>query len=66
LNGRANDRRAPAGSSGGSLSGLDELLLAVGCFVSVICIAKERGEDGEGGGLVEDNAEGNSRRLDGR
>ena len=31
----------------------------------MICVTEERGEDGEGGGLVEDNAESDSRRLDG-
>lgn len=64
LNSRTNDGRTPASGSGGSLPGLGELLLAVSCLVPMVCVTEERSEDGEGGGLVEDNAEGDSRRLD--
>ena len=65
LDGRADDRSSPAGGSGGGLSGLEELLLAVGGLGAVVGVTEERCEDGEGGGLVEDDAEGDSRRLDG-
>jgi hypothetical protein len=65
VDGRANDGRAPAGSSGGRLPRLDELLLAVSCLVSVVCVTEERAEDSQGGDLVVDDAEGDSRRLDG-
>jgi hypothetical protein len=64
VNGRTNDGRAPAGNSGGSLPGLDELFLAVSCLVSVVCVAEEGAEDSEGGDLVIDDAEGDGRRLD--
>lgn len=32
----------------------------------MVGLAEERGEDREGGGVVEDGAEGDGRRLDGR
>lgn len=47
LDGRANERGTPAGSSGGSLSGLEEFLLAVGGLGTLVCISEQRSEDGE-------------------
>ena len=60
-----NERGAPARSSGGSLLGLKELLLAVGSLRAVVGVTEKWCKDSSGGSLVEDNAEGDGRRLDG-
>lgn len=66
LKGRADEGGSPGDSGGRSLAGSEELLLGVGSLGALIGLAKEGGEDGELNGLVEDGAEGDSRRLDGR
>ena len=65
LNRAADERRAPSGCGGGSLLRLEELLLGVSGLGPVVGVAKERGHDGERGGVVEDGAEGNGAGLDG-
>lgn len=66
LDGRSHDAATPAGGSGGSLLGLEELLLAVGGLGAVIGVAKEGGQHSCRADLVEDDAKGNRRGLDGR
>ncbi len=61
---RADDRRAPAGSCGCRLLGLEELLLGVSCLSAVVGIAKQRSEDSSGGDLGEDDAKGDRGWLD--
>jgi hypothetical protein len=63
LDGRTGNRRAPASSRSCGLLGLEEFLLAVRGLSTVVGITEERGQDGGGGGLVEDDAEGNRRGL---
>lgn len=65
LNTRSDERSTPAGGSGSSFTRLEELLAAVGGLGALVGVTEERGKHGEGGGLVEDNAEGDGRRLDG-
>lgn len=66
MDGRSDDAATPAGGSGGSLLGLEELLLAVGGLGAVIGVAKEGGQHSCRADLVEDDAKGNRRGLDGR
>lgn len=65
LNGRADDGRAPGRGRGGRLLGLEKLLLAVSCLGAVVGVAEQGGQDGGRRDLVEDDAQGDRRRLDG-
>ena len=64
LDGRADNASSPCGGCGSGLLGLDKLLLAVGGLGAVVGVAEDWAEDGEGGGVVEDRAEGDGRWLD--
>lgn len=66
MDGRSHNAATPAGGSGGSLLGLEELLLAVGGLGAVIGVTKERGQYSCRADLVEDDAQSNRRRLDRR
>ena len=66
LDGRPDEGGTPCGGGGGGLLGLEELFLGVGGLCLAVCLAEHRAEDGEGGGVVEDGAERDGRRLDGR
>lgn len=66
LDTRADEGRAPGGSGGGSLSGLEELLLGVCGLGAVVGLTEERSHHGEGSDMAEDGAEGDGRGLDGR
>ncbi len=59
LQGAAGERGTPGGGGGGGLLGLEEFLLGVGGLGAVVGVAKDRSEDGERGGVVEDGAERN-------
>ena len=61
-----DERRAPRSGSSSGLAGLEELILGVSGLRTLIGVTEERGEDGGGGGLGEEDAEGNRRGLDGR
>lgn len=63
---RAQEGGAPSDGGIGGLLGLDELLLGVGQLVAVVGLAENGGQDGELNALVEGQAEGNSRGLNGR
>jgi hypothetical protein len=66
LDTRADEGRAPRGSGGGGLLGVEELLLAVGSLGAAVRVTEDGAEDSEGDGVVEGSAEGNGRRLNGR
>jgi len=66
LDGRAGDGATPCGSSGGSLLGLEELLLGVGGLGAVVGLAKEGAHHGEREGMAVGGADGDGRGLDGR
>lgn len=64
LNTGSDERRAPAGGSGGGFTRLEELFAAVRGFGALVGVTEERSEHGQRGGLVEDDAKGDCRRLD--
>lgn len=64
LDGRADNASSPCGGGRSSLLGLDELLLAVGGLGAVVGVTEDWAENGEGGGVVENRAEGNGGWLD--
>lgn len=61
----ADERSAPGNGSAAGLLGLEELLLGVGGLGALEGLAEEGGEDGELDAVVEDQAEGDGRRLNG-
>ncbi len=65
LNGGADEGRAPGGSSTRGFLGLEELLLGIRGLGAVVGLTENGGENGEGGGVVENGADGDGRRLDG-
>jgi hypothetical protein len=65
LDGGTDDGRTPAGGRGGGLLGLEKLLLAVGGLGSVVGVAEQRGKHAHRRDLVEDDAQGDRRGLDG-
>jgi hypothetical protein len=65
LQGRAEERGAPGDGCAGGLLRAEELLLGVGLLGSLVGCAEERGENGELGRLVEAEAEGDGRGLNG-
>lgn len=66
LDGRADEGGSPSSSSGGSLLGLDELLLGVSSLGAVVGVTENGTEDSQGSGVVEDRAERDGRGLNGR
>lgn len=62
---RADEGGAPGDGGGGSLLGLDELLLGVGELGAVVGLAEERRQDRELDAVVEEGAQGDGRGLDG-
>ena len=65
LDGGPDDGRTPGGGGAGGLLGLEELFLGVGGLGAVVGVAEDRSEDGKGGGVVEDGADGDGRGLHG-
>ena len=66
LDGGADEGSTPGSGGGGSLLGLEELLLGVGGLGLAVGVAEDGAEDGEGDGVVVDGAEGDSGGLNGR
>jgi hypothetical protein len=66
LDGRADEGSTPGSGGGGSLLGLEELLLGVGGLGLAVGVAEDGAEDGKGDGVVVDGAEGDSGGLNGR
>ena len=66
LDGRADDGATPRGSGGGSLLGVEVLLLGVGLLRTAVGVTENGAEDGKGDSVVEGRAEGDGRGLDGR
>ena len=66
LDGGADEGSTPGSGGGGSLLGLEELLLGVGGLGLTVGVAKDGAEDGKGDGVVVDGAEGDSGGLNGR
>jgi hypothetical protein len=66
LDGGADEGSTPGSGGGGSLLGLEELLLGVGGLGLAVGVAEDGAEDGKGDGVVVDGAEGDSRGLNGR
>lgn len=66
LYGAADEGRAPGRSGAGGLLGLEELFLRIRGLGALVGIAEDGAQDGEGGGVVEDCAEGDSGGLHGR
>ena len=64
LDGRAEQRASPWGSSSGSFLRLEELLARVGALGAAVSIAEDGTEDSKGDSVVEGRAEGNGRGLD--
>lgn len=65
LEGGADEGGAPGGDGGGGLAGLDELLLGVGELCALVGLAEDGAQDGQLDAVVEDEAEGDGRGLDG-
>jgi len=65
LNSRSDQGSSPGSGSRGSLLWLNELLLWVGSLGAVVGITKDGAEDSEGGGVIEDRAEGDGGGLNG-
>lgn len=65
LNGRADEGSTPGGGGGGSLLGLEELLLGVGGLGLAVGVTEDGAKNGKGDGVVVDRAEGDGRGLDG-
>ena len=66
LDGGADEGSTPGSGGGGSLLGLEELLLGVGGLGLAVGVTEDGAEDGEGDGVVVDGAEGDSGGLNGR
>ena len=66
LNCRAEQRATVRSTCTGGLLGLEKLLGCASSLGFAVGIAKDGGEHRERGGVSEDSAEGNCRRLDGR
>lgn len=66
LDTRADNGASPRGGGGGSLLGVEVLLLGVCLLCAAVGIAKDGAKNGEGDGVVEGSAEGDGRGLDGR
>ena len=66
LDGGADEGSTPGSGGGGSLLGLEELLLGVGGLGLAVGVAEDGAEDGKGDGVVVDGAEGDSGGLNGR
>jgi hypothetical protein len=66
LDGGADERATPRGSGGGSLLGVEVLLLGVGGLRAAVGVAEDGAKHGQGDGVVEGGAQGNGRGLDGR
>lgn len=66
LNGRADDGATPRSGGGGSLLGVEVLLLGVGLLCAAVGVTKNGAENGKGDSVVEGRAEGDGRGLDGR
>lgn len=66
LNGRADNGRAPNRGGRSGFPRLDELFTRVRPHGSVVGVTEERGHDGQRGGMSEDGAERDGRRLDRR
>jgi hypothetical protein len=64
LESRSSEGGSPSSGGRGSLLGLHELLLGVGSLSTVVGVTEDWAEDGEGGSVVENGAEGDSRWLD--
>ena len=62
---RPEERSTPSNGGTGGLLGAEELLLGVSLLGALVGLTEERREDCELGGVVEDGAEGDGRRLDG-
>lgn len=65
LDGRADEGSAPGSGGGGSLLGLEELLLGVGGLGLTVGVAEDGAENGKGDGVVVDRAEGDGGGLNG-
>lgn len=65
LEGSSDEGGAEANGGRGGLLGADKLLVGVGGLVAVVGGAEDGGQDGELNALVEGQAEGNGRGLDG-
>jgi hypothetical protein len=66
LDGGADEGSAPGSGGGGSLLGLEELLLGVGGLGLTVGVTKDGAKHGKGDGVVVDGAEGDRRGLNGR
>lgn len=62
----ADNGASPRGGSGGSLLGVEVLLLGVCLLCAAVGITEDGTEDGQRDGVVEGSAEGDSRGLNGR
>lgn len=65
LDGATGEGASPCSRGGGSLLGLEELLLGVGGLGTVVGVTEERAENGEGDGVAVSGTNGDSRRLNG-
>ena len=59
----ADEGSAPCSGGGGSLLGLEELLLGIGGLGLAVCVAEDWAEDGEGDTVGEDGTERDGGRL---
>ncbi len=66
LDGRADNGATPRGSGGGSLLGVEVLLLGVSLLCATVGVTEDGAEDGKGDSVVEGRAESDGRGLDGR
>ena len=65
LDGTADKSAAPEGGGRSGFLGFGELFCRVRGLGTTVGVAENGGKDGEGGGVGEDGAEGDSRRLNG-
>lgn len=65
LNGRPDERGSPGDAGRGGFLGLEELFLGVGLLGATVGVAKQWTHYSQAGGMIEDGAEGDGRRLDG-
>lgn len=66
LDGRADQGATPRGGGGGSLLGVEVLLLGVGLLGAAVGIAEDGAEDSQGDSVVEGRAKSDGRGFDGR
>lgn len=66
LDGRADEGSTPGRGGGGSLLGLEELLLGVGGLGLTVGVTENGSEDSKGDGVAVDGAKGDRGGLDGR